>query len=126
MHTMGFVKRIFGEEPAPKRNPNDYIDLTEYAVPENGAGAANSYVRVAEIHRIEDIREFSTYVFDGNILILDFKPVMGDEILLRRVTNELRKLAQDVGGDIAGLGEHSIILTPAGVKIDRRKLKVAA
>jgi len=123
---MGLLKRIMGDDAPPKRNPSDYIDLTEYAVPENGAGGANTYVRVAEIHKLEDVRELASYVYDGNILILDFKAVSGDEILLRRVTNELRRLAQDVNGDVAGIADHSIILTPGGVKVDRRKLKVAA
>ena len=129
MHSMGLVKRFFGET-TEKRTANDYIDLSEYSTPgETGAtaapGAASTYIRVAEIHRYDDVKEFAGYVYDGNILIIDFKPIAGDEIMLKRVTNDLRKLASDVGGDIAGLGEASIILTPAGVKVDRRKLRTA-
>ncbi|MHB8605195.1 MAG: cell division protein SepF [Thermoplasmatota archaeon] len=129
MHRMGLVKRFFGES-TDKRAANDYIDLSEYQTSgESGPAAAtgaSTYIRVAEIHKYDDLKEFGGYVYDGNILIIDFKPIAGDEIMLKRVTNDLRKLASDVGGDIAGLGDSSIILTPAGVKVDRRKLRAAA
>lgn len=122
---MGIVSRIFGEESYSKRSQAaDYIDLSQYVPPAHeGDGAASTYVRCAEIRRFEDLKEFSRHVYDGNILILDFKGVMGDEILLKRLTNELRKIAQDVGGDIAGLGDNTILITPTGVKVDRRKLR---
>ena len=74
------------------------------------------------MRQLDDLKQFASHVYDGSMLILDFKAVQGDEILLRRLTNELRKIAQDTGGDIAGLGDHHILLTPSGVKVDRRKL----
>ncbi len=124
---MGLVSKLFGEDASNSRRhahaTTDYIDLSDYASSERMAdGAASTYVRVAELRALDDLKHFSSYLYDGNMLILDFRPVMGDEITLRRLTNELRKIAQDVGGDIAGLGEHHIILTPTGVKVDRRKV----
>lgn len=120
---MGLVSRWLGNEPE-KMTGSDFIDLSDYAAPEHdGDGAASTYVRFAEISKIEDLADFSRYVYDGNILILDFKKIAGEEIVLKRITNELRKLAQDVSGDIAGLGDSTIIVTPTGVKVDRRKLR---
>lgn len=124
---MGIVSKLFGEDAANGRRhahaTTDYIDLSDYATGErSGDGAASTYVRVAELRALEDLKHFASYLYDGNMLILDFRPVQGDEITLRRLTNELRKMAQDVGGDIAGLGEHHILLTPTGIKVDRRKV----
>lgn len=123
---MGIVSKLFGEESGSRRHAHattDYIDLSDYASGERTAdGAASTYVRVAELRQLEDLKHFASYLYDGNMLILDFRPVQGDEITLRRLTNELRKMAQDVGGDIAGLGEHHILLTPTGIKVDRRKV----
>jgi SepF-like predicted cell division protein (DUF552 family) len=125
---MGIAEKLFGKESTPKRAQNDYIDLSEYATGERPGevAAANTFIRVAEIHKYEDLKEFAGYVYDGNMLILDVKPLMQDEIQLKRATNDLRKLAQDVGGDIAGLGESFIMLCPTGIKVDRRKLKAGS
>lgn len=127
MH-MGLVKRIFGEDAPPRAkqlHKGDYLDLGELAADTAGAAGASAWVRVCEIHRIEDLKEFSSMLFDGNILLLDFRPVSSDEITLRRITNELRRLTSDVNGDIAGIAEHLVIVTPAGMKVDRRKLRAA-
>lgn len=125
---MGLVKKIFGEEKPTRHakgiGANDYLDLGEIA--EQGGfaeDAASTLVKVGEIHRYEDLQSFSSYVYEGNMLILDFGPVSSDEFQLKRITSELRKLAADVGGDIAGIGDHTILLTPTGVKVDRRKVR---
>ncbi|GEM_PF-43964 len=126
---MAFLDKLIGgnssngRRPAEGGNDRTYIDLSDYAATEKtGEGAASTYVRFAELRALDDLKQFSSYVYDGNLLILDFSKVQGDEILLRRLTNELRKLAQDTGGDIAGLGDHHILLTPTGVKVDRKRL----
>lgn len=125
---MGIVSKLFGDESAPARRQNastsDYIDLSDYQGNEKtGEGAASTYIRFADLRQLDDLKQFSSYVYDGNMLILDFKAVQSDEILLRRLTNELRKIAADTGGDIAGLGDHHILLTPTGIKVDRRKVQ---
>lgn len=126
---MGLFSRLTGDDSGNARRPNhastaDYIDLSDYAANEKtGDGAAATYVRVAEIRSLDDLKHLASYVYDGNMLILDFKSVQEDEILLRRLTNDLRKIAQDTGGDIAGLGAHHILLTPTGIKVDRRKVQ---
>lgn len=125
---MSIVSRLFprndGSAGARRQNmtTSDYIDLSDMAAAQAGAeGGASTYIRVAELKQLDDLRHYAAYLYDGNVLVLDFRPVQEDEVMLRRLTNELRKIAQDVGGDIAGLGEHHIIVTPSGIKVDRRK-----
>lgn len=130
---MGLVRKIFGEE-APSRprsgksiGTSDYIDLGEIA--EQGGfaeEAASTLVKVGEVHKFEDLQAYTSYVYEGNMLILDFGPVMQDEFQLKRITSELRKLAADVGGDIAGIGDHTILVTPTGIRVDRKKIRAAA
>jgi SepF-like predicted cell division protein (DUF552 family) len=38
------------------------------------------------------------------------------------VVKELRQVAKDIHGDIAGLGDDQIIVTPMSIKIDRKKI----
>jgi len=126
---MGLVKKIFGEEtPAPRTRKsmgqNDYLDLGEIA--EQGGfaeDAASTFVKVGEVHKYEDLQAFTSYLYEGNMLILDFGAVMSDEFQLKRITNDLRKLAADVGGDIAGIGASTILVTPTGIKVDRKKVR---
>jgi len=84
---------------------------------------AKMYVKVAELQKFEDLKEFSKYIYEGNMLILDVSPISIDDIEVERVTNELKKIARDINGDIAGLDRNHFIVTPSGVKIDRRKLR---
>ncbi len=81
------------------------------------------HVAVGEIQRYEDIKEISNYVYGGNILILDFSPITDEEVILKRITNELKKMAKDIDGDIAGIGNNLMIISPSGVKVDRRKIR---
>lgn len=120
---MGIAK-LFGGR---RRTETDYIDLGEHGM-ENGAAteAASMYVRVAEISRIEDVKAFADYVYRGNLLILDFSSIADNEVMLRRVTTELKQVTTDIGGDIAGFGRNLLLVTPTGCKVERTKLRPAA
>lgn len=128
---MSIVEKLFGEKNATPRgktptNTGGYIDLSDYAATEKSTGepAASTYIKFAQVRALDDLKHFASIVYDGNMLVLDIQAVQGDEILLRRLSNELRKLASDTGGDIAGLGSNHILLTPTGIKVDRRQLTV--
>ena len=92
--------------------------------PSDKGGTANMMVRIGEIRRYDDLREFANQVYQGNLVLLDFSPIANDEIVLRRVTGDLKKLAQDINGDIAGWGKFYIVC-PTGVRVDRHKNKGA-
>lgn len=130
---MSIVKKLFGEDSGNARakgasgHDRDYIDLSDYAASEKATGegaGASTYIKFAQVRALDDLKHFASIVYDGNMLVLDIKAVQSDEILLRRLSNELRKLASDTGGDIAGLGEHHIMLTPTGIKVDRNTIVV--
>lgn len=119
---MGLVKRLLGEDALPATD--GYLDLAEYAaeLPESDT---STLLKVAELTRYEDLGNFTDFVYEGNVLILDFTPIAKDEITLKRIVNDLRKVAGDVKGDVAGIGDHLIVVTPNGIRVDRRKLRVA-
>ncbi len=114
---MGIIDRIFGGRE------KEYIDLEEYVegeeVEEEGEG--RMYVKVAEIQRYEDLKEFANYVYAGNLLLLDFNPIANDEMAVKRMTNDLKNVVSDVNGDIAGFGRNMVVVAPTGVKVDRKK-----
>jgi SepF-like predicted cell division protein (DUF552 family) len=100
----------------------EFIDLRGFEGPD--ASDAPFEVRVAEMHQVEDIKALSGLVYDGDMLIIDFSPIADDEVSLQRVTKEFKKIADDVDGDVAGLGDETLIVTPSGVRVDRRKVRV--
>ncbi len=121
-----FMKKPFkkGSEDKPVYEADRYIDLGSLSFDEDmAAGAANMYVRVAEIHRYEDLATLTNIVYNGNMLILDFNPIANDRLTLKRVTNELKSVVADTNGDLAGISKNFLVVTPGGVKIDRAKIK---
>ncbi len=117
---MAIIAGIFGKG---KRREGDYIDLSEYGSKEE-EGEAEMYVKVAELQKYEDAKDFIEHIYNRNILILDLEPLSYDDMELERTTNELKRVVRDIGGDIAGLGRNLIIVTPEKIKIDRRKMRV--
>lgn len=124
---MYVVKRPFKKfkSEAPPGEPDKYIDLGDmpFEGEEISALPGRMNIKVAELHRYEDLGDLTSQVYNGNILLLDFTPIANDNLTLRRVTNELRAVSRDIGGDLAGVSKNLLIITPEGVKIDRTKIK---
>ena len=119
---MGFGNRIFGGKKTD--SADGYVDLEKYVDVKSSDGAyAKMHIAVGEIQRYEDIKQLSDYVYGGNVLILDFSPLSDEEVILKRITEEFHRIADDIGGDIAGIGNNLMIISPTGVKIDRRKIR---
>ena len=119
---MGIASKIFGEKKTGLTE--GYVDLEKYAETKTSeTSSATMHIAVGEIQRYEDIKEISNYVYGGNVLILDFSPISDEEVILKRITNELKKMAKDIDGDIAGIGNNLMIISPSGVKVDRRKIR---
>ncbi len=118
---MGIVSKIFGEKSTI--DAEGYIDLEKYVESTETLTGTKMNVRVGEIQRYEDLKEFTDYVYSGNVLILDFSPIADEEVILKRITNDLKKLTKEINGDIAGIGNNLMIVAPSDVKVERRKLR---
>jgi hypothetical protein len=120
---MGILKRLTGEETKAK---TDFVDLGEYHVEAAKEEPVTCLLKVAEVQRYEEVGDLAQEVYGGHILVLDIKNLAKDEFQLRRVTAELKRVATDVGGDVAGIGEGLVCVTPRGIKVDRQKIRVTA
>ena len=120
--TSGITSKFFGKEKTG--TTEGYIDLEKYADAQVGSrSSARMHVAVGDIKRYEDLKDFTDYVYGGNVLILDFTAISDQEVLLKRVTNELKRITDDIGGDVAGIGTNLMVVSPSGVKVERRKLR---
>ncbi len=103
-----------------------YIDLTEMVFEDEsllGGEDAKTVVKVGELFRYEDLSPLTAQVYAGNIVIVDYTSVANDDLTMKRITSELKNVARDVGGDVAGVGKNLLMVTPQAVKIDRNKIK---
>ncbi len=97
------------------------LDLSEYEAEISDEGV--TYIKVAEVTGINEIPEIRRQIYNGNIVIADIAFIKHDKWIYERVLKDLRQLAMDVKGDIVGLGEDYIIVTPTGIKVDRVKIR---
>ena len=116
-------KREFGKGDISPVETTEFIDLTQMNYESENQVGAKMLVKVAEIYRYEDLGKLTGHVFNGHILVLDYTALSGDQLAMKRITNDLKLVARDVGGDVAGLGKSYFIVTPGGVKVDRNKIK---
>jgi len=125
---MSFVKKPLKRllEGSSASETDSYIDLGEIAFEEEGASLgepARAMVKVAEIYRAEDVNDLTTHVYSGNLLFIDFSALANDELAMKIATAQLKDMARDTGGDVAAVGKNMLLATPAGIKIDRNKIK---
>ena len=118
---MGLAGKIFRDKKTGITE--GYVDLEKYIDTTKSDTGASMHVGIGEIQRYEDIKTFLDYVYNGNILIVDFSPISDEEVILKRITKELKQMVNDINGDLAGIGNNLMIISPSDVKIDRRKIK---
>ncbi len=77
-----------------------------------------TYLKAITIRDPSDIHSIKEDIKKEMILILRVTPLAQKDVdELRKVVEDLYKIAKDFGADIARLGEERIIVTPPDVKI---------
>ncbi len=126
---MGWLRRKKeAEEEYPDneiRIGRSYIDLgvLKGRDPVSSSVGGGPAVKFADIDGYRQIPELSNLVYDGNILVLDFTPIANDDLELKRTITELKRVVEDINGDIAGISQNLLIVTPKGINIDKEKMK---
>ena len=127
MH-MGLMSKFLGHESAPKRHGSlgeaNYLDLGEMEIAAGGDAQVSTWIKVCELVKLDDFKEFAHHVYDGHRAVVDIRNSATDEIHPRRFTAEARKVANDVRGDVAGIGDGLVAVTPGGVAVDKHKVRV--
>ena len=104
------------------REPRKYVDLNDYDTGVE-AQASGPMIRIAEVYRFEDVRKLSDIVYNGDLLLIDYSSIANDDLTLRRIISELKSIAKDVNGDVAGIGKSFLAVAPTGMKISRKKIR---
>ncbi|MEE9474267.1 MAG: cell division protein SepF [Candidatus Hydrothermarchaeaceae archaeon] len=113
-----FLNKLSGAE-STEGVSGDYLELDEggefvqFDTP-------SRYVRVCKLKGFADIDISARELSEGNIVIIDIKPLADRSMNeLKHAVEEMREICISMGGDIAGITEYHLILTPPNVKIER-------
>lgn len=118
-----FMDKLFGSNTKQPTREDEFtdLDLSKYEEVMDDE-PAETYIRVGELTNLDELSQLKKEIYDGNILMLDISNIKADKLLLDRALKDLKEVVTDVHGDIAGLREDQVLVTPAGVKIDRDKI----
>ena len=116
----GILRRHHGSDTLEE---GTFLDLGAMQFDDEGLSGARCAVRMAEILRIEDLHSATKLAYQGDIVIVDYTSISNDQVAVRRMSLELKNVAKDTGGDVAGIAKNLLALTPAGVRIDRQKIR---
>jgi len=121
------IKRILGkkdenERKKESRQPIGSITAYRSSSSQTSLRPEKIYIKAQVLQSLEDLDGVKNEVNAGNIIILRLGPLAEkstDDV--KRAVNELYDFAQQIGGDIARLGEERIVLTPSFVEIWKEK-----
>ncbi len=118
-----FIDKIFGNGSTGATDSDEYTELDLGKFEQDLSDEpAETYVRIAELTTLNDLPSLKKEIYDGNILIIDISNIKMDNPIRERALNDLKEVVLDVHGDIAGVKDEQVLVTPAGIKIDRSKL----
>jgi SepF-like predicted cell division protein (DUF552 family) len=115
---MGLMSKLLGGQ---KRTADDYVKLDVDDFDAQAVDAGQS-VRIATIGGKQDVIDIKDAVYDGDIVIADITRHTTTDRTMEHISDELKQVAREVGGDIVQKDDDQIIITPAGVKVSRKKL----
>ena len=118
----GILRRHHGSDTLEE---GTFLDLgaMEFEDETAALAGAKGAVRMAEILRFEDLHNISKLAYQGDIIVLDYTSIANDQVAVKRMSLELKNVAKDTGGDVAGIAKNLLALTPAGIRIDRQKIR---
>ncbi len=121
MAKSGILRRHHGADTLEE---GTFLDLGALSFDDaDSALGAKGNVRMAEVLRLDDVHTYSKLTYQGDIVILDYTSISNDATAVKRMSTDLRNITRDTGGDVAGIAKDLLCITPAGIRIDRQKLR---
>jgi len=122
MSRRGILRRHHGAETLEE---GSFLDLGAMQFDDEAGTLAGNRgtIRMAEILRFDDLHQATKLAYNGDIVILDYTSIGNDANAVRRMSLDLKNVVRDTGGDVAGIAKNLVALTPAGIRIDRQKIR---
>ncbi|MFB6184585.1 MAG: cell division protein SepF [Haloarculaceae archaeon] len=117
---MGLMSKILGESGS-SRQTDDYVELDAAAF-DGAPPEAKLRIRIAKIGDKQDVVDIKDAVYDGDVVIADITRHTTKDRTMEHISDELKQVVKEVGGDIVQKDEDQLIITPTGVSISRKRL----
>jgi SepF-like predicted cell division protein (DUF552 family) len=117
---MGLMSKILGGS-GTSRQTGDYVELDAGDL-DAAATDAQMQIRIAKIGDKQDVIDIKDAVYEGDIVIADITRHTTTDRTMEHISDELKQVANEVGGDIVQKDEDQLIITPTGVSISRERL----
>ncbi len=115
---MGLMSKLLGGNSA---STEDYVELDADEF-DAGTPATTMQIRFAEISDKNDVIDIKDAVYDGDIVVADIIRHTTSDRTMEHIIDELKQVANEVGGDIVQKEDDQLVITPGGVGISRSKL----
>jgi SepF-like predicted cell division protein (DUF552 family) len=99
----------------------EYMDTMELENVDLLHEAADFYVKPVALESEADAKVIQDELKQRNIILLNITPMMRNQAKLRTIVNDLKTFVVKLNGDIARIDNEKILLTPAKVKIVKRR-----
>ncbi|MFC7059592.1 cell division protein SepF [Halovenus salina] len=116
---MGLMSKIFGE--GSSRQTEDYVELSADGLAVEDTNP-DTEIRIANIGEKTDVIDIKDEVYDGNIVLADITRHSTKDRTMEHITDELKQVVNEVGGDIVQKDDDQLIITPSGVRISRERI----
>jgi SepF-like predicted cell division protein (DUF552 family) len=115
---MGLMSKLIG---GGQRSADEYVelDIDDF---DADAGEANTRVHIAEISDKQDVIDIKDAVYDGGLVIADITRHTTTDRTMEQIYDELKQVANEVGGDVVQKDDDQVIITPGGMAVAREKL----
>ena len=81
-----------------------------------------TYVKPIKLRSLADVQRINQELNEGNIVLGDITPLLNrDPQELKRAIDQLKGICRGIGGDIIGIGESKILVTPTNIRVYRKK-----
>ncbi|MEM2115502.1 MAG: cell division protein SepF [Candidatus Woesearchaeota archaeon] len=119
---MGFKNALFRNigVKAKEESEEDYLEISTDEIEDK---EKKVLVRAYSLNSFEDIKPILTDLREGYIIcFVNIKNLKEkDPVELKRAIQKFKIAIENFGGDIAGVGEEWIIITPSFAEIDKSK-----
>lgn len=121
---MGFLNFFSKKKSKPATEDSHEANVVEYEENYFDESKLESfqevYVKPITLRTLQNIQDIIQELKNGNIVISNIKPIVtNNPAEAKRAIDQLKGTCKGLGGDIAGIGEDRLLVTPSFVKIWR-------
>jgi len=112
------IKRLLGRGGEGNRPPEPVEDRFPVEIPESGSERVT--IVVSRVSTYDEMMDLINELYEGNILIIDVKPLLKRRGEHERAIEELKRTVVSLGGFVGVIKDTVILATADNVDVERR------